>query len=84
MTSVVVSNGLGWSPDDNRKLYYNDTVARHIDMFDFDLITGAVQNRSHLVEFSEGPGWPDGMAVDEQGYLWIARKSTAIWYGNCR
>jgi sugar lactone lactonase YvrE len=75
LTSIVVSNGLGWSPD-NRKLYYNDTVARHIDMFDFDLITGAVQNRSHLVEFSERPGWPDGMAVDEQGYLWIA-----VWGG---
>src|SRR5262249_33869690 len=63
LTSVVVSNGLGWSPDCS-KLYYNDTIARHVDAFDFDLATGIIQNRKHLIEFCDGPGVPDGMAVD--------------------
>ena len=77
LTGVVVSNGLGWSPD-NRKLYYNDTIARHVDMFDFDLATGTIGNREHLIEFRDGPGVPDGMAVDAQGCIWVA-----VWGGWC-
>jgi len=47
--------------------HYNDTIARHVDMFDFDLATVTIGNREHLIEFRDGPGVPDGMAVDAQG-----------------
>jgi sugar lactone lactonase YvrE len=36
-------------------------------MFDFDLATVTIGNREHLIEFRDGPGVPDGMAVDAQG-----------------
>ena len=77
LTGVVVSNGLGWSPD-NSKLYYNDTIARYVEAFNFDLADGTIWNRRHLIDFSEGPGVPDGMAVDAEGCLWIA-----AWGGWC-
>ena len=77
LTGVVVSNGLGWGPD-NSKLYYNDTIARHVEAFDFDLAGGTIRDRRHLIDFSEGPGVPDGMAVDVAGCLWIA-----AWGGWC-
>jgi hypothetical protein len=77
LTGVVVSNGLGWSPD-NSKLYYNDTIARHVEAFDFDLAGGTIRNRRYLIDFSDGPGAPDGMAVDVAGCLWIA-----AWGGWC-
>lgn len=77
LEGIVVSNGLGWSPD-NGKLYYNDTIARQVEVFDFDLADGRIRNRRHLIDFSEGPGVPDGMAVDAEGCLWIA-----AWGGWC-
>src|SRR5262249_20423303 len=54
LTGVVVSNGLGWSPD-NGTLYYNDTIARHVEAFDLDLAGGTIRNRRHRIDFSDGP-----------------------------
>jgi sugar lactone lactonase YvrE len=74
VTGVTISNGLGWSLDD-RLMYYIDTPHRRVDVFDFDSPAGAIANRRPFVTI-EGPGWPDGMAVDAEGGLWIA-----IWGG---
>jgi len=71
---IGISNGLGWSLDD-RWMYYIDTLEDRVDVFDFDLPTGAIANRLPFATI-DGPGHPDGMAVDAEGCLWVA-----LWGG---
>ena len=72
---VTVSNGLDWSPD-GAVFYYADSPTRKVDAFDRDAATGSISNRRTLVEIPEGGGYPDGMAADAHGNLWVA-----LWGG---
>lgn len=36
---MYVSNGIGWSPDD-RNMYFVDTTAKVVHVFDYDVVTG--------------------------------------------
>ena len=73
VTQVIVSNGLGWSPD-NRKMYYIDSPTKKVSSFDYSLQTGEISNRKTVVDFvpNHQPGDPDGMTVDAEGMLWVA------------
>lgn len=78
LPEVTVSNGTGWSPD-GRLMYYNDTPTRRVDVF--DVPEGAadpagISGRRPLVEIEEGAGFPDGLAVDAEGCVWVA-----LWDG---
>ena len=68
------SNGLAWSLD-NKTMYYIDTPEKRIDAFDFDLETGAIDNRRPAVIFPDS--FHDGMTIDSEGMLWVA-----LWGGN--
>jgi sugar lactone lactonase YvrE len=70
LTGVTISNGLGWSPD-GTTMYYADTGAGTLDAFDFDGVSGDLERRRTLVR-CEGPGFPDGLWVDDEGCLWVA------------
>jgi len=70
-----VCNGMGWSPDAKR-FYLADSGARAIYVYDYDLETGTIANRSVFARFEEGAGVPDGLAIDADGYVWCA-----IWDG---
>ncbi len=74
VAGVSISNGLGWSPDD-RLMYYVDTPEGRIDVFDFDAAIGAIRNRRPFATI-DGPGQPDGLAVDAEGGIWVA-----LWGG---
>lgn len=76
LTGVTISNGLGWSPD-QRTMYYIDSPTHGIDAFDFELDTGDLSGRRRLINLPKGWGLPDGMAVDEEGFLWVA-----FWTGS--
>lgn len=76
LDSVAVSNGICWSLDQTT-MYYIDSVTRHVAAFDYDVTDGTITNRRVVVEFAEAEGIPDGMTIDERGYLWIA-----LWDGN--
>jgi sugar lactone lactonase YvrE len=71
LAGVRCSNGIAWSPD-NGVMYYIDTPTREVAAFDFDAKTGAIRNRRAVIRIPDADGLPDGMAADEEGYLWIA------------
>ena len=71
LTGLTVSNGLGWSPD-RTTMYFIDSPTQRIDVFDFELESGEISNRRTLVEIPKAWGLPDGMTVDEDGFLWVA------------
>lgn len=75
LSRVSISNGIDWSPD-GHTLYFTDTVLGRIDRFDFDPASAAINNRRTFLEFPIDIGFPDGLVVDAEGYLWVA-----LWEG---
>jgi len=73
LTPVSISNGLAWSPD-ARTMFFVDSPTRRVAAFDFELETGAIENRRTVIETTES--FPDGMCSDAAGNLWIA-----LWGG---
>jgi sugar lactone lactonase YvrE/DNA-binding IclR family transcriptional regulator len=71
-TGLGISNGIGWSPDD-RDMYFTDSLARTIFIYDFDLGSGTIRNRRVFAQASEHMGVPDGLTVDAEGYVWSAQ-----------
>jgi sugar lactone lactonase YvrE len=66
------SNGLGWSPDGS-VFYLTDSGDKKIYRFDFDLEGGRIDNRRVFVDLSDRDPTPDGLTVDEEGYVWSAQ-----------
>ncbi|MDX6474642.1 MAG: hypothetical protein QOH95_153 [Gaiellaceae bacterium] len=71
LDDVTLSNGLGWSPDRTR-MYYIDSMTFRVDVFDFDVGSGAVSGRRPFVSLDRDDGTPDGLAVDDAGGVWVA------------
>ncbi|WP_374040153.1 SMP-30/gluconolactonase/LRE family protein [Massilia sp. IC2-477] len=65
----VITNGPAVAPD-GRTMYHTDTLAKRIYAFDL-APSGALSNKRPFVELADG-GYPDGMAVDAAGHLWVA------------
>jgi len=72
---VTCSNGTAWSPDD-KLMYYIDSGAQQVDVFDYERTTGSVSSRRKLIDIPADAGVPDGMTVDAEGHLWVA-----LWGG---
>jgi sugar lactone lactonase YvrE len=77
LEGVSISNGIVWNAGADR-MYYIDTPTREVAAFDYDDATGDISNRRVAVRFPARHGWPDGMALDADGMLWIAE-----WDGGC-
>lgn len=65
----VITNGPAMSPD-GRTLYHGDTMRRVVYAFDV-AADGALSRKRVFAEIS-GEGYPDGMVVDAEGFVWIA------------
>jgi sugar lactone lactonase YvrE len=71
LSPVSISNGVQWSADGSR-VYYIDTPTRRVDVFGVDPDTGAWSGRRTHLDLGDTPGYPDGMAIDEDDGLWVA------------
>lgn len=70
---VGTSNGMGFTLD-GTAMYYTDSAAREIYLFDYDAESGEISNRRVFLRLGPGEaGVPDGMTVDSEGYVWSAR-----------
>ncbi|HKE98640.1 MAG TPA: SMP-30/gluconolactonase/LRE family protein [Actinomycetes bacterium] len=72
---VSISNGLAWSAD-GATMYYVDSPSQGVDAFDYDPGSGAIARRRRVVSIPRRDGTPDGMAIDDDGCLWVA-----LWGG---
>ncbi len=71
LTGITISNGLAWNKAADT-LYFIDTLTHQLAAFDYDIETGHINNRRISAEFEKSLGYPDGMAMDEKGKLWVA------------
>jgi len=70
-TGIKISNGIGWSTD-QKIMYYTDSPLRVIYAYDFDLESGSINNRRDFVKVPPEDGFPDGLTVDSEGFIWSA------------
>ena len=72
---ITISNGMDWSPDGSR-FYYADSMTGRVDVFDYDAVSGAMENRRALLNVPSNKGVPDGLCCDRNGNIWLA-----LWNG---
>jgi sugar lactone lactonase YvrE len=70
-SNFVIGNGIDWSPD-GKKMYFTDSVNRSIFIYDYDLSNGSIKNKKIFATIPKGYGFPDGLTVDSEGYIWSA------------
>jgi sugar lactone lactonase YvrE len=75
LAGVGISNGIGWSPDE-RLMYYIDSHAHRVDVFDYDPAAGSIGGRRPFAAVGQGDVVPDGLTVDADGGVWVA-----VWGG---
>jgi sugar lactone lactonase YvrE len=75
LQDIGISNGLAWSQD-NKTMYYIDSMTYGVDAFNFNLQKGLISERRRVIDISSG--LPDGMTIDAEGMLWVA-----IWGESC-
>ena len=71
-TGFTIPNGIVWSPDDTL-MYLTDSTAHTIYVYDFEATSGTISNRRTFVSSPDEPGVPDGLTIDDEGFLWSVR-----------
>lgn len=71
LDGLTIPNGLDWSAD-GRTMVYIDTTTSRVDRFDYDDAIGTITGRRPAVLVDPGRGYPDGMTLDAEGFLWVA------------
>ena len=70
---TIIANGMAWSAD-RTKFYFADSEYHAVFVYDYDLESGNITNRTELIHIEDGV--PDGMCIDSEDNLWIA-----VWGG---
>jgi sugar lactone lactonase YvrE len=75
---LIISNGLGWSPG-GRVLHHVDAPTRQIADLHLD-VDGRIVSTRVRATIPDGAGFPDGLAVDVDGGICVARRAGgAVW-----
>lgn len=69
-SGYVIPNGPATSPD-GRTLYHVDSLERIVYAFDLQS-SGALEGRRLFARIDEPGAYPDGLAVDSDGCVWVA------------
>lgn len=72
LTGLTLPNGMGWSPD-GATFYLIDSYAYELYSFGYSAAGIDVGSRRLVASFDPAGGMPDGMCVDAEGGLWVAR-----------
>ena len=68
---------MNWSPD-HRIMYFTDSIEEGISAYDYDAASGSISDKRILWSGDSDSEdvaiaqTPDGPAIDEEGYLWVA------------
>jgi sugar lactone lactonase YvrE len=73
---IGCSNGLAWSPD-SRTMYYTDSHTTLVWAWNFDPVTGGIENRRVFVDVKDTGGVVDGATVDAEGCYWATLPVTS-------
>ena len=72
LDGIGISNSTVWNQA-NDTFYFADTLDSAIFRFDYDHETGALSNRSQIVDLNGTGIGPDGSTIDTEGFLWNAQ-----------
>lgn len=67
--NLGISNGLGWNKE-YTKFYLCDSMKGIIYQFDYCLDSATLSNKKVFVDVDEKDGYPDGLCIDEDGYIY--------------
>ncbi|MEO6498265.1 MAG: SMP-30/gluconolactonase/LRE family protein [Mucilaginibacter sp.] len=71
INDLTIPNGIVWSHDQAR-MYFIETMSRTVKSYLFNRKTGEIYYEKIAVTIPEDMGYPDGMAIDTEGMLWVA------------
>ena len=71
LENLGIPNGMGFTPDWTG-MYFTDSGSEKIYLFDYDEEMGAITNQRVFVDATGQDGFPDGITVDAEGYVWAA------------
>ncbi|MEM1283136.1 MAG: SMP-30/gluconolactonase/LRE family protein [Chlamydiota bacterium] len=71
LSNVSCSNGIVWSFD-NRTMYYIDSLRQAVHAYDYNNITGTIDNERVVISIPIEEGIPDGSTIDSEGMIWVA------------
>jgi sugar lactone lactonase YvrE len=77
LEGLTIPNGMGWSPDGGR-MYFIDSTWLEVREHPYDTATGTMGEGRPIIRFADDGSVPDGMTVDAEGHLWVAR-----WGAGC-
>lgn len=70
LEEVTIPNGMGFTLD-GKSMYFIDSPTHDVSKFKYDRKTGNITDRQVFYHI-DGDAFPDGMAMDREGCLWIA------------
>ena len=71
MPGLTIANGPAFDEHEGW-MYVADTALGLVYRIEVDLSTGAVSDQRQVFVDVSDIGWPDGMTVDDDGFLWLA------------
>lgn len=68
---TTIANGLVWSTD-QKQMYFIDSPKNSVQAFQYNPEDNSIEFQREVISIPKNLGSPDGMAIDEEGMLWIA------------